>query len=180
MAVPSQDLTEPSRSEELSYIRKEYNTLLGCSNVNDYYVDYACKLTVDQWLNRKFYQGNRKIGFTWRFEPFPLSKREERDILKSSRWHTLKGTQFGEYEVAPSRADVKWIQQIYWASREIRATLRIISLNPNKCFIETLRVLRNSINTLGNGSRKRTGLQSKLLSDVYYCLRQCTRLQDSE
>lgn len=122
------------------------------------------------------YQGRRPIGMAWWFHPFPLSKKEERMIGRRSRWQNLPLTHFGDYFVAPARYDLKWIQRIFWAAREIRSALRTISLSPSKFFIKDLMEIRNQINSLSPGNGKSSRLQCKLNSDVYFCLRQCNRL----
>jgi hypothetical protein len=116
----------------------------------------------------------------WDLSPVPLSMTEERNILKRRRWQKLKGIPFGDYKVAPERYDVQWIQRIFWAAREIRGVTRLISLCPSKHFINDLRQIRNLINSLSPGNGQVSDLQRKLTSDVYYCLRQCSRLQDDE
>jgi hypothetical protein len=120
------------------------------------------------------------IGIAWAFEPFALSVKEERFIIKSRHWRPLNDTFFGDYYVAPARYDIKWIQRIFWMSREIRSVLRIISLYPHRFFIKELMKIRNQIYSMSPGNGKRSSLQCKLFSDVYYCLRQCSRLQDDE
>jgi hypothetical protein len=116
-------------------------------------------------------------GRAWFFEPFPLSKKEERFLIKRRHWRNIGEIQFGDYSVAPSRYDLKWIQRIFWAAREIRSLVRTISL-PSALFIKDLLKVRNLLYSLSPGNGKKSKLLNKLTSDVYYCLRQCNRLQD--
>jgi len=122
-------------------------------------------------------QGCGSFGAAWWFQPFPLSKKEERLIAKRGRWRRLPNTCFGEYLVSPTRYDLKWIQRIFWAVREIRRALRIVVSSPFGDFEKELKGIRNQIYSLSPGNGKRSVLQSKLFSDVYYCLRQNNRLK---
>jgi hypothetical protein len=117
-------------------------------------------------------------GKAWCFEPFPLSQREEKLVIKTRHWRDFN-LRSGDYNVAPTRYDLKWIQRIFWAGREIRSALRA-GLPYLKFIKNELLDIRKHIYLLGNGSEKKTYFQRKLFSDVYYCLRQCNRLQDDE
>lgn len=112
-------------------------------------------------------------GSGWWFQPFPLSQKEERLIVKRNRWNRLARTQFGDYFVAPSRYDLKWIQRIFWTIREIRGTIRAILSFPSINFEKELKEIRNQLHSLSPGNGKKSVILSKLTSDVFYCLRQC-------
>jgi len=130
---------------------------------------------------KRFKRGpDYKSFVAWDVSPLPLSMKEERDIIKNRRWRKLNYVRLGDYKVAPSRYDLQWIQRIFWTSREIRSVTRFISLNPSVHYINDLRVIRNQLNSLSPGNGLRSDLQRKLFSDVYFCLRQCSRLQDDE
>jgi hypothetical protein len=132
----------------------------------------------DPYKGRKPHLG-RTIGPAWWLQPLPLAQHEERYILKGRRWRAFKGTQFGDYRVAPDRYDLKWIQRIFWAGRQIRGVIRFILSNTSPCqFLTQLKCIRNQIYSLSPGNGQTSDFQRKLLSDVYYCLRQCKRLED--
>jgi len=116
-------------------------------------------------------------GQAWQFKPFPLSKGEERLIIKKRQWRKLDYTSYGDYSVAPGRYDLKWIQRIFWAAREVRSAVRTAVPFFSRHLVGDLLKIRNLIYSLSPGNGRRSELQSKLFSDVYFCLRQCKRLQ---
>jgi hypothetical protein len=121
----------------------------------------------------------RTIGPAWWLQPLPLAQREERHISTTRRWRGYKGMLFGDYKVAPDRYDLKWIQRIFWAGRQIRGVTRFILSNTSPCqFLAELKCVRNQIYSLSPGNGQTSDFQRKLLSDVYFCLRQCNRLAD--
>lgn len=111
----------------------------------------------------------------WSLPLFPISYKEEREILKrGGRWP--RGLKFphGEYEVLPTRDELHILQWRYWITRLIRQSLIIISDSFSDVFIEDLLEMRRTVHKfLGNGSRKTTKLQSGLLSTIYALLRKC-------
>jgi len=121
---------------------------------------------------------SESCGPTWTFSLFPLSKKEEIRVIKSSHWFKLDQAPFGDYKVAPKRSSIQIFQRKYWMYRELKSSLTFCSLNPSKLLLEPLQRIRNLIFLLGNGSRKKTKEQCSLFSNVYYCQRQCERLMD--
>jgi hypothetical protein len=109
----------------------------------------------------------------WDIDPLPLSREEERLIIKSRQWRKLNDLHYGEYSVSPCRYDLQWVQRIYWTSYEIKHVLQFISRNPNGNLINDLLGIRNQIYSLSPGYGRKSNLQRKLFSDVFYCLRQC-------
>jgi hypothetical protein len=185
MVMPSRIKTRISRCECEPLLEREYKILSSSEVQGNYYVDLAKRQSYLQWRETApdvlwTFSGKRPVGPAWRVEPLPLSSKEERALIKAGRWHSLKHMRYGDYEVGPFRGDLKWIQRIFWASREIRSATRIISLNPQRYYINILKDFLSAIRLLGNNGKTRTGLQCKLSSDVYYCLRQCNRLKDDE
>lgn len=112
-------------------------------------------------------------GMYWEFDLFPLSKREEEKVLRENRWFKLNYVKYGSYKVAPSRYDIRNFQRKFWISREISSLL--VSNLSNVLTLEDLKFLRwVTLKFLGDGSKGRSSLQERILSSVYYCLRQCS------
>lgn len=106
----------------------------------------------------------------------PFSKKEVKKILVKQRFIAVKPWLLpGEYKVCPNRSDLQIFQRKFWIQRTIRQGLALIwkYQYPKEC-IADLRYYRNTVlNELRNGKvHKRTKLQCKLLSSIYYCLRQ--------
>jgi hypothetical protein len=130
-------------------------------------------------LRKKRYNYSQKriTGPFWEFNLMPLSKKEERSTISKCRWQGIKFMPFGEYKVAPDRYDIQIFQRKFWISRRIRQALLVVTLNNCYDCKSELLFFRNAIlRLLGNGTRNITAIQRKLLSTVYYCLRQTNRL----
>lgn len=113
-------------------------------------------------------------GPFWEMDLVPLSKREEKSLISNGKTFGRHKIPYGEYKVAPNRYDLQVFHRKYWMSRAIRQALLVIGSIPNKTPFKTdLLEFRNRIlKYLGNGSNRQTKIQRKLLSSVYFCLRQ--------
>jgi hypothetical protein len=193
MAAPSDLKKNMSYKDYSSFLQRESKILAESVNMTDGPINrepwkYLPEFTTTTISNSSIdshirFQRSIPIDSTfaaWDIEPLPLSKKEERQIIKRRRWCPLKSLRFGQYKVSPTRYDLQWIQRIYWTAREIRSFTRMISCWPSKVFIKDLKAVRNLIYSLSSGNGVETKLQRSLLSDVYFCLRQCSRLQDDE
>ena len=113
-------------------------------------------------------------GPFWEMDLVPLSKREENSLISNGRIFGRSKIAYGEYKVAPNRYDLQVFHRKYWMSRAIRQALLVICPISDKSLFKTdLLEFRNIIlKYLGNGSKRQTKIQRKLLSSVYFCLRQ--------
>lgn len=113
-------------------------------------------------------------GPFWEMKLVPLSKKEENSLISNGRIFGRSKLAYGEYKVAPDRYDLQVFHRKFWISRAIRQLLAVVCTVSNKSIFkkDLLEVRSIILKYLGNGTKRQTSIQRKLLSSVYFCLRQ--------
>jgi len=119
----------------------------------------------------------KPYGFPRRFEPLPTLRVEKARCIKRKAVPRFKYSVPGEYVVLPDRKSLQNIEDMFWTKRFILDSLKDINnLSGRVDYSVTIRYLKSlCLKYLGNGTKKITSFQRKVLAPLSYSLRRCRK-----